>query len=502
VAPTPPHEVLAHRRMSAQEMSRLGTNAALWDRLRPLIVGTGLARALQANQIPLLPLLEGLAEELMLGGREPSPDRAMLPPRRALIRYLRQRHGLDLDSEGDGGQARLIRSPDLSLRWQGRGRVITDGDTGRSARLGQGALRLLDRFGEPRTLHEVNASLLEEVEASRRAALEQDLRRTADKLQAMGFVVPAGGPVSHNQGELSFSGLDEFDYHHRMLADQTRSEAYRRAIQAAVQPGQHVVEVGTGTGILAVWAAQAGARVTAIERYPVIQIAQQLARENGVDHRITLIRGRSDLVRLDEPGDLLITELVGNRVLNEGLLETTLDCRQRLLRPGAALLPGALEILVRLVDARRFDPVRQELGHLGRRYGIKLDAMERWLDTRLAAGRLIWEQAPGDDNFTSLTGDEVVIRLELATLKRAAFDQVVTLLPGTSGAANAALISFRLELQPGIVISTRRDDHGLHWSRPVYMLPTPMPCRAGEAVHLKVGYDPHGEIRVSPTEAL
>ena len=503
VAPDPPHQVLSHGDMDGRTMCSLGQCADLWRRLRPLVVGTGLVRALQAHQIPLLSLLQGLTEQLMLDGAAPrggdgDPEARHL--QRALLSYLRQRHGLDLEHQPERGQGRLVRSPGLTLRWQGPGRVITDGDTGRSARVGQGALRLLDRFGDPRTLHEVKADLLNEVEPSRRAALERDLRRTADKLQTMGFVVPAGGQVSQEPGEISFSSLDEFEYHSRMLADRARGDAYRRAIQAMVQPGQHVVEVGTGTGILAVWAAQAGARVTAIERYPVIQIARQLARDNGVDHRITLIRGRSDLVQLDEPGDLLITELVGNRVLNEGILETTLDCRRRLLRPGANLLPAALEIMVRLVRVDRFGPLRRELVSLGDQYSVKLGALEQWLDARLAEGRLIWEQAPGDDVFTSLSGDTRVIRLDLATMKQADFSQSVTLSPTAAGRADATLLSFRLELAPGVTLSSTPDDHDLHWSRPVHMLPEPITCRPGEDVGLEVRYQPHGNISISPME--
>ena len=56
---------------------------------------------------------------------------------------------------------------------------------------------------------------------------------------------------------------------------------------------------------------------------------------NGVQDGVTLIRGWSREIELPERADLLVAELIGNEPFEEEVLETTLDARRRLLKPGA-----------------------------------------------------------------------------------------------------------------------------------------------------------------------
>ena len=72
-----------------------------------------------------------------------------------------------------------------------------------------------------------------------------------------------------------FSGFYEQE---RMLADKPRMEFYRAAIQRHIQPGARVIDLGTGTGILAALASRRGAaKVYAIDHSSILETARTLA---------------------------------------------------------------------------------------------------------------------------------------------------------------------------------------------------------------------------------
>lgn len=144
------------------------------------------------------------------------------------------------------------------------------------------------------------------------------------------------------------------DYHLSMLLDTARMDSYRRAIDATVKPGDIVVDIGCGSGVLTFMACEAGAeRVYAIEGGPIIDVARELAADNGFADRVEFLSGWSVDVGLPEPADVLITETIGNAGLDEGIVAWTADARERLLRPGAAMLPQRLRVWV--AAAQSFD---------------------------------------------------------------------------------------------------------------------------------------------------
>src|SRR5471032_1272785 len=91
------------------------------------------------------------------------------------------------------------------------------------------------------------------------------------------------------------------DEHRQYVSDRARVDAFARAIASVVRPGDVVVDLGCGTGILGLLACRAGAaRVYAIDSGSMLDVARRLARANGFADRIVHVPGHSTRVTLPE----------------------------------------------------------------------------------------------------------------------------------------------------------------------------------------------------------
>lgn len=133
--------------------------------------------------------------------------------------------------------------------------------------------------------------------------------------------------------------------HSDMIYDEHRVGAYRQAIERTVKEGDVVVDVGTGTGILAFLCLQAGAaRVHAIDRSPVINWARRLAETNGMMDQIIFHQRDSRDVNLGEQADVIVSELIGHLAFEEGMVESISDAMERFLKPDGSLIPQAVTL--------------------------------------------------------------------------------------------------------------------------------------------------------------
>ncbi|KAL3894408.1 MAG: hypothetical protein SGPRY_013818 [Prymnesium sp.] len=151
--------------------------------------------------------------------------------------------------------------------------------------------------------------------------------------------------------------------HEGMLRDSTRMAAYHQAIRAHADElrGKVVLDVGTGTGVLAVWAAQAGARaVYAVEATPVASHAQTLVDAHGLGGVVSVLRGTMEELELPEPVDVIISEWMGYFLLRESMVQSVLYARDRWLKPGGVLYPARARLVAQQLEDPEFVSRRRE----------------------------------------------------------------------------------------------------------------------------------------------
>jgi protein arginine N-methyltransferase 1 len=134
-----------------------------------------------------------------------------------------------------------------------------------------------------------------------------------------------------------FDSYSHHGIHEEMLKDTVRTQTYRNAILENPQlfKNKVVLDVGCGTGILSMFAAQAGAKhVYAIDCSTIIRQAQIIIEKNGFGDKITLIQGKVEEVELPvENVDIIISEWMGYFLLYESMLDTVLFARDKWLVP-------------------------------------------------------------------------------------------------------------------------------------------------------------------------
>lgn len=133
-------------------------------------------------------------------------------------------------------------------------------------------------------------------------------------------------------------------WHVPMVNDAPRNDAYEAAIKAQVRPGDLVLEIGTGSGLLAMMAARAGAQVITCEAVPwIADAARRIIAQNGLADRITVVNKLSTALQvgvdLPRPADVLLSEIIASDFLSERVIPAVIDAKARLLRPDARILP-------------------------------------------------------------------------------------------------------------------------------------------------------------------
>ncbi len=136
-----------------------------------------------------------------------------------------------------------------------------------------------------------------------------------------------------------------------MLMDEVRTTHYRNAIlnNKIDFQGKIVMDVGAGSGILSLFAAQAGAaKVYAVEASNMAINARALVEANGYKNIIEVIQSKIEDISEDHIPvgviDVIVSEPLGTFLLNERMLETYVIARDRFLKRGGKMYPASAHL--------------------------------------------------------------------------------------------------------------------------------------------------------------
>ena len=151
-----------------------------------------------------------------------------------------------------------------------------------------------------------------------------------------------------------FNSYSSYNIHEEMLKDKIRTGTYRDAIlqNPEIFKDKIVLDIGCGTGILSIFAAQAGAKqVFGLEFADIADYAKQIIKNNKLEDKITIIKSKVEEAVLPvEKVDIIISEWMGYFLLYESMLDTVLYARDKWLKEDGYLLPDTAIITVAAIE--------------------------------------------------------------------------------------------------------------------------------------------------------
>jgi len=277
-------------------------------------------------------------------------------------------------------------------------------------------------------------------------------------------------------------------YYTDLLDSMDRLRGMRRGIEAAVRPGDRVLEIGTGLGTFAFWAANAGAaEVVAVDRAPIVHLAESMAQANGTADRIRFLRGRFPEVLETQdvagPFDVVIFEDLAGLGVDPERAEI-LRAAADLAAPGARLLPARIRICAVPVTS----------SELGERLLPSLEgAEELGLDAGLLRDFLRHEALRTEVGARWHVGTPArTAPIELHPLPPAGDLRVSgRWTPDADTTIHAIVTWFDLEVAPDEWVSNGPEGEPQPWAQYAYPVDPPLELPAGTEVAVEIG--PGGE---------
>ncbi|MQP66332.1 tetratricopeptide repeat protein [Niveispirillum sp. SYP-B3756] len=274
-------------------------------------------------------------------------------------------------------------------------------------------------------------------------------------------------------------------WHIPMINDHERNDAYEAALLNNVQKGDVVLEIGTGSALVAMMAARAGAgHVYTCEMHkPLVEVARETVAVNGYSDRVSVIGKKStDLVigsDMPEKADIFVSELINVGMLAPDMLAILQHARQNLLRQDAKIIPAAATVwcsLIQADDLRRISPIRTISGF----------DMSRF-DQFRTPGYCTLDLAA--DNHQLLSTPEQAWFFDFYKNMPTTASKTLTITASETGTAHGVAFWFDLHMDEKVTYNSNSPTRTNHWKQAVYFFGQDLPVVKGQPVMIGTGYD-------------
>lgn len=298
-------------------------------------------------------------------------------------------------------------------------------------------------------------------------------------------VRPAPSPQEIADGLRQFSGEEVELWHFAMMNDTARNAAYEAALGNALRKGGTVLDIGTGSGLLAMMAVRQGAdRVIACEAIPSIaRKATEIIRKNGYADRIQVIHKKSTQLivgqDLPERADVLVTEIFDDGLLGEGAFAAIGHAKRELLKPEARVLPVGARLIAMVIESQEL----LENARVGQVSGFDLSPFNEFAP-RNYIGYHLDKMA-----YRPLSAPKTVFAFDFRDYPgdRTVSFGIDALADGT---AHAVAYWYELQVDESTMISTAPGLAKLSgWKQAVRLLSEPKALRRGQRLELKAHHD-------------
>ncbi|WP_329158204.1 50S ribosomal protein L11 methyltransferase [Streptomyces anulatus] len=273
-------------------------------------------------------------------------------------------------------------------------------------------------------------------------------------------------------------------WHFAMLNDRERNDALATALERIVPQGGTVLDIGAGTGLLAMMAARAGAaHVYSCEANPLMaEVARQVVAAEGFADQVTVLACRSDELavgrELPRRVDAVISEIVDCGLIGEGLLPSIRHARRELLAPDGVMLPRRARVLGQLLQSEN----AVNLNRVGSASGFDVSRLNSFATPGHFPVRLhTWPHR-------TLSEPEELVSFDFAADPLGPDERKLAVPVRESGTVHGLVAWFEMDLGGGVTLRNSPENVGSHWMQALVPLAEPIEARAGSTLMLNLAW--------------